>query len=192
MSFKRLLNVVFTGLLLALAACASPPPPSPAPIAEAVAPEPAPIVTEPLVCEPEIDLSTEAAMRKLSLANEWHSDGRYESAFEAYESVLSEHASLLADAYALWGIIALRLDRDNPDYSREAAQTAIYVLDQRIKDALDSEAASEARVLWYSTQIMVEADVSKDKVVIENRQLESELLQRDETIARMRELTLGN
>ena len=94
--------------------------------------------------------------------------------------------------YSNFGIIALRLDRDNPDYSREAAQTAIYVLDQRAKDALKTEAASEARLLWFSAQIMVEADVSKDKVVAENRELEAELAQRDEAIKRMRELTLGD
>lgn len=185
--YRPLPTAMLLVLTAALAACASAPPPAPI----YIAPEPAPIV-EPIACEPEIDLGTESAMRKLALANEWHSEMRYESAFEAYESVLSEHASLLADAYALWGIIALRLDRDNPDYSREAAQTAIYVLDQRAKDALKTEAASEARLLWFSAQIMVEADVSKDKVVAENRELEAELAQRDEAIKRMRELTLGD
>ncbi|MGB5325689.1 MAG: hypothetical protein WBN40_09740 [Pseudomonadales bacterium] len=145
----------------------------------------------PVVCEPEIDLATEAALRKLNLGNEWHREGRYEAAFEAYEAVLAEHASLLADAYALWGIIALRLDRDNPGYSRDAAQTVHYVLDQRAAEAVQGEATEEARLLWYSAKVMIDADASKDRVVEENRKLQSELEQRDEAIARLRELTVG-
>lgn len=181
---------ILASLSILLAACATAPePPPPAPVIIEPIPQPAP---EPVACEPEIDLGTEAAVRKLALANEWHGEMRYQSAFEAYESVLSEHASLLSDAYALWGIIAIRLDRDNPQYSREAAQTAIYVLDQRARQALEGEAANEARLLWFSAKIMIEADVSKDKVVAENRQLKSELGQRDEAIKRLRELTLGN
>ncbi|NNC54518.1 MAG: hypothetical protein HKO07_02215, partial [Pseudomonadales bacterium] len=104
------LPVVFSALLvLALPACVAPPPPEPCIIQQVMpASQPAP------ACEPEIDLATEAALRKLSLGNEWHREGRYDAAFEAYEAVLAEHASLLADAYALWGIISVRLDRDNP------------------------------------------------------------------------------
>ncbi|MBT8140270.1 MAG: hypothetical protein KJP25_10910 [Gammaproteobacteria bacterium] len=176
-------------LVLCLPACVAPPPPEPC-IIQQVMPEPAPA---PLpVCEPEIDLATEAALRKLSLGNEWHREGRYKAAFQAYEAVLAEHASLLADAYALWGIIAVRLDRDNPDYSRDAAQTVAYVLDQRAADAVQGEAAEEARLLWFSAKIMIEADVSKDKVIEQNRQLKKELEQRDEAIARLRELTVGS
>lgn len=190
MSFNYLQATTVAVLVVLMTACASAPPPPPPP-AVIAAPEPAPII-EPIACEPEIDLATEAAVRKLKLANEWHKELRYESAFEAYEAVLAEHASLLSDAYALWGIISLRLDRDNPGYSREAAQTAIYVLDQRTQLALEGEAANEARLLWFSAQIMIEADVSKDKVVAQNRQLKEELAQRDEAIKRLRELTLGN
>jgi len=180
---------VAAACLLLLAACATPPPPplpciAPPPLEPVVAP-PAP------TCEPEIDLATEAAMRKLGLGNEWHQEGRYEAAFEAYEAVLAEHASLLADAYALWGIVSLRLDRDNPGYSRDAAQTVTYVLDQRASQAAEGEAAAEARLLWFAAKIMIEADISKDKVVAENRRLRGELEQRDEAIQRLRELTVG-
>lgn len=142
-------------------------------------------------CEPEIDLLTEAAMRKLQLGNEWHLEKRYTVSLEAYEAVLAEHASLLADAYALSGILALRLDRDNPDYSRESAQTVGQVLQQRIEAALQGEAAQEARLLWFAAQVMLEADVSKDKVVADNRYLRAELAQRDEALQRLRELTVG-
>ena len=145
----------------------------------------------PMACEPDIDLATESVLRKLALANEWHKAKQYQSAFEAYESALAEHSSLLSDAYALWGIIALRLDRENSAYSREAAQTAIYVLDQRVKQALTGEASNEARLLWFSAALMITADVSKDQVMAENIQLNKELAQREEAIQRLRELTLG-
>ena len=148
-------------------------------------------VAVPMACEPDIDLATESALRKLSLANEWHTAKQYQSAFEAYESALAEHSSLLSDAYALWGIIALRLDRENPAYSREAAQTAIYVLDQRAQQALTGEASNEARLLWFSAKLMIAADVSKDQVMADNVQLNKELAQREEAIQRLRELTLG-
>lgn len=156
---------------------------------EPVAPAPAAVAAAD--CEPEIDLLTEAAMRKLQLGNEWHLEKRYKVSLEAYEAVLAEHASLLADAYALSGILALRLDRANPDYSRESAQTVSQVLQQRIEAALQGEAAQEARLLWFAAQIMLEADVSKDKVVADNRYLRSELAQRDEALQRLRELTVG-
>lgn len=149
------------------------------------------VVMEPMVCEPEIDLGTEAAMRKLGLGNEWHLAKRYQVSLEAYEAVLAEHASLLADAYALTGILALRLDRDNPDYSRESATTVSWVLEQRIQSAVEGEAADEARLLWFGAQLMLDADVSKDRVVAENRRLTAELAQRDEALQRLRELTVG-
>lgn len=148
-------------------------------------------VVEPAVCEPEPDLATEAAVRKLVLGNEWHKEGRYSAALEAYEAVLVEHASLLADAYALWGIIALHLDRDNPAYDRDRARTVSYVLNQRASKALKDEAAAEARLLWFSAQTMLVADVSKDNVVSENRNLRKELAEREEAIQRLRELTVG-
>ena len=96
-----------------------------------------------------------------------------------------------ADAYALWGIIAVRLDRDNPNYSRESARTVSYVLDQRIRDGLPGEATAEAQLLKFSVDMMLAADVSKDNVVAENRKLEEELGQREEAIQRLRELTVG-
>ena len=148
-------------------------------------------VLEPEVCEPKSDPVADAAIRKLILGNEWHKERRYGAALEAYESVLVEHASLLVDAYALWGIIALRLDRDNPDYDRENAQTVAYVLDQRAREALSNEGAAEARLLWFSAQTMLTADVSKDAVVQENRNLRKELAEREEAIQRLRELTVG-
>lgn len=154
--------------------------------------QPACPVVAPVACkQPEPDLATEAAVRKLVLGNDWHREGRYSAALEAYESVLVEQASLLADAYALWGIIALRLDRENPDYDRENAKTVSYVLDQRIRNAKVDEARAEARLLWFSVQTMLVADVSKDNVVTENLRLRKELAQREEAIQRLRELTVG-
>ena len=186
MSTARI-GAVFASLLL-LASCAGQTSTAqPEPVIEQ---QPEPVIVQ-TVCEPEIDLVTEAAKRKLALANEWHRERRYEAAFEAYESVLAEHASLLADAYALWGIVAIRLDRDNPDYDREAARTAIYVLEQRTQAALQSEAKNEAQLLLFSTKVMIDADVSKDGVVAENRKLREELAQREEAIKRLKELTLG-
>ena len=182
------------GLITLLASCASIPLEYPA---DAISDDDNPVnpssvsSSTPMACEPDIDLATESALRKLSLANEWHNAKQYQSAFEAYESALAEHSSLLSDAYALWGIIALRLDRENPAYSREAAQTAIYVLDQRAQQALVGEAANEARLLWFSAKLMIAADVSKDLVMAENIQLNKELAQREEAIQRLRELTLG-
>ncbi len=185
--FSRLLLCV---ALLQVGACASTSP-SAQQQCEVQVPLVAAVQEVALACEPEIDLASEAAVRKLSLGNEWHGEGRYQAAFDAYEAVLAEHASLLTDAYALWGMVALRLDRDNPDYSRDAAQTVAYVLDQRVGDAINSEAAAEARLLWFAVKIMIEADADKDKVMVENRKLEGELEQRDEAIQRLRELTVG-
>jgi len=194
LSLKHLQTVVLVGLITLLASCASNPlEHSSAALSgdnNHVTPS-SEMVSEPMACEPDIDLATESALRKLSLANEWHSAKQYQSAFEAYESALAEHSSLLSDAYALWGIIALRLDRENPAYSREAAQTAIYVLDQRAQQALAGEASNEARLLWFSAKLMIAADVSKDQVMAENIQLNKELAQREEAIQRLRELTLG-
>ena len=194
MSLKHLQTVVLVGLITLVASCALNPLEHPV---GAISNDehritPSSVsVPAPMACEPDIDLATESALRKLSLANEWHSAKQYQSAFEAYESALAEHSSLLSDAYALWGIIALRLDRENPAYSREAAQTAIYVLDQRAQQALTGEASNEARLLWFSAKLMIAADVSKDQVMADNVQLNKELAQREEAIQRLRELTLG-
>jgi tetratricopeptide (TPR) repeat protein len=194
LSVKYLQSVVSVGLIALLAACASTPPKhSASPVdhrSQNTSPTNA-IAPSPMTCEPDIDLATESVLRKLALANEWHTAKQYQSAFEAYESALAEHSSLLSDAYALWGIIALRLDRENPAYSREAAQTAIYVLDQRVQQALTGEASNEARLLWFSAELMITSDVSKDQVMAENVQLNKELAQREEAIQRLRELTLG-
>ena len=194
MSVKYLQITVWVGLVALLTACASTPleysPRSADHRAHSASPSTA-IAPSPMACEPDIDLATESVLRKLALANEWHTAKQYQSAFEAYESALAEHSSLLSDAYALWGIIALRLDRENPAYSREAAQTAIYVLDQRAQQALTGEASNEARLLWFSAELMIAADVSKDQVMAENIQLNKELAQREDAIQRLRELTLG-
>ena len=194
MSVKYLQITVWVGLVALLTACASTPleysPRSADHRAHSASPSTA-IAPSPMACEPDIDLATESVLRKLALANEWHTAKQYHSAFEAYESALAEHSSLLSDAYALWGIIALRLDRENPAYSREAAQTAIYVLDQRAQQALTGEASNEARLLWFSAELMIAADVSKDQVMAENIQLNKELAQREDAIQRLRELTLG-
>ena len=194
MSVKYLQITVWVGLAALLTACASTPleysPRSADHRAHSASPSTA-IAPSPMACEPDIDLATESVLRKLALANEWHTAKQYQSAFEAYESALAEHSSLLSDAYALWGIIALRLDRENPAYNREAAQTAIYVLDQRAQQALTGEASNEARLLWFSAELMIAADVSKDQVMAENIQLNKELAQREDAIQRLRELTLG-
>ena len=194
MSVKYLQITVWVGLVALLTACASTPleySPRPADHHAHNASPSTSNTPSPMACEPDIDLATESVLRKLALANEWHTAKQYQSAFEAYESALAEHSSLLSDAYALWGIIALRLDRENPAYSREAAQTAIYVLDQRAQQALTGEASNEARLLWFSAELMIAADISKDQVMAENIQLNKELAQREEAIQRLRELTLG-
>lgn len=132
-----------------------------------------------------------SAMRKLALANDWHSEKRYKVSFDAYEAVLAEQVGDVTDAYALAGIIALRLDRDNPDYSREAAITANFVLEQRLNGALEGSRGIEARMLKHAVKVMLDADISKDLVVAENRRLASELAERDEALQRLRELTVG-
>lgn len=213
----RRTDVVLMMVLFALLQACATLPPEPLPLPPE--PEPAPVVVEPVVCKPEINLKEIAALRKLALATEWHREQRYESAYEAYESILAEQASVLTDAHALWGIIALRLDRDNPGYSRDSAKTAMYVLENRFSDmslrasvddidealfgddhadhvererfAKQVEAQQQAKLLWFSAKIMVDADVSKDQVVIENKQLGEELVQREAALKRLKELTLG-
>lgn len=196
---KSFRSIFFVALAsLALTACASPASQKHSaksqikePVQPVVNVQPVCPVVEVPACEPEVDLATEAALRKLALGNEWHSQTRYSAALEAYEAVLVENASLLADAYALWGIIALQLDRENPNYDRDKARTVAYVLDQRVRDAAKDEAVAEARLLWFSAQAMLTADVSKDNVVQENRKLRKELAEREEAIQRLRELTVG-
>ena len=54
------------------------------------------------------------AINQLILAHQMHEQGDYAAALEIYGAVLVDKASLLSDAYALLGLIALGLDRDNP------------------------------------------------------------------------------
>ena len=132
------------------------------------------------------------AINQLILAHQMHEQGDYAAALEIYEAVLVAKASVLSDAYALLGLIALGLDRDNPAYSRETASNTLHVFHQRIDQAAMTDVANEARLLRLTASLLVKADVNKDQVMLENSQLLDELAQRDEAIKRLRELTLAN
>ena len=132
------------------------------------------------------------AINQLILAHQMHEQGDYDAALEIYEAVLVDKASVLSDAYALLGLIALGLDRDNPAYSRETASNTLHVFHQRIDQAAMTDVANEARLLRLTASLLVKADVNKDQVMLENSQLLDELAQRDEAIKRLRELTLAN
>ena len=132
------------------------------------------------------------AINQLILAHQRHEEGNYAAALEIYESVLVDKASLLSDAYALLGLIALGLDRDNPGYSRETASNTLHVFHQRIDEAAKTDVANEARLLRLVASLLLKNDVNKDQVMLENSQLLDELAQRDEAIKRLRELTLAN
>ena len=132
------------------------------------------------------------AINQLILAHQMHEQGDYAAALEIYEAVLVDKASVLSDAYALLGLIALGLDRDNPAYSRETASNTLHVFHQRIDQAAMTDVANEARLLRLTASLLVKADVNKDQVMLENSQLLDELAQRDEAIKRLRELTLAN
>jgi hypothetical protein len=132
------------------------------------------------------------AINQLILAHQMHEQGDYAAALEIYETVLVDKASVLSDAYALLGLIALGLDRDNPAYSRETASNTLHVFHQRIDQAAMTDVANEARLLRLTASLLVKADVNKDQVMLENSQLLDELAQRDEAIKRLRELTLAN
>ena len=132
------------------------------------------------------------AINQLILAHQMHEQGDYAAALEIYEAVLVDKASVLSDAYALLGLIALGLDRDNPAYSRETASNTLHVFHQRIDQAAMADVANEARLLRLTASLLVKADVNKDQVMLENSQLLDELAQRDEAIKRLRELTLAN
>ena len=132
------------------------------------------------------------AINQLILAYQKHEQGNYAVALEIYEAVLVDRASLLIDAYALLGLIALGLDRDNPAYSRETASNTLHVLHQRIDQTAKTDVANEARLLCLTASLLLKADVNKDQVMLENSQLLDELAQRDEAIKRLRELTLAN
>ena len=132
------------------------------------------------------------AINQLILAYQKHEQGNYAVVLEIYEAVLVDRASLLIDAYALLGLIALGLDRDNPAYSRETASNTLHVFHQRIDQAAKTDVANEARLLCLTASLLLKADVNKDQVMLENSQLLDELAQRDEAIKRLRELTLAN
>ncbi len=132
------------------------------------------------------------AMNQLAMANQWHREGDYARALNAYEGILVDKASVLSETYALLGLIALGLDRDNPAYSRATANDTLHVLHQRIENAAMTDAANEARMLSLTASLLITADMNKDQVMLKNGQLLDELAQRDEAIKRLRELTLGN
>tara|TARA_S200000501_G_scaffold376702_1_gene432465 strand:+ start:27380 stop:27955 length:576 start_codon:yes stop_codon:yes gene_type:complete len=133
-----------------------------------------------------------SSIKQLVLAHQKHEEGNYAAALELYEAVLVDKASLLSDAYALLGLIAMGLDRDNPAYSRERASNTLHVFHQRIEQAAKTDVANEARLLRLTASLLLKADVNKDQVMLENSQLLDELAQRDEAIKRLRELTLAN
>ena len=140
----------------------------------------------------DADAALTTAINQLILAHQMHEQGDYAAALEIYEAVLVDKASVLSDAYALLGLIALGLDRDNPAYSRESANNTLHVFHQRIDQAAMTDVANEARLLRLTASLLVKADVNKDQVMLENSQLLDELAQRDEAIKRLRELTLAN
>ena len=140
----------------------------------------------------DANASLTTAINQLILAHQMHEQGDYAAALEIYEAVLVDEASVLSDAYALLGLIALGLDRDNPAYSRETASNTLHVFHQRIDQAAMTDVANEARLLRLTASLLVKADVNKDQVMLENSQLLDELAQRDEAIKRLRELTLAN
>ena len=138
------------------------------------------------------DAALTTAINQLILAHQMHEQGDYAAALEVYEAVLVDKVSPLSDAYALLGLIALGLDRDNPSYSRETASNTLHVFHQRIDQAAMTDVANQARLLRLTASLLVKADVNKDQVMLENSQLLDELAQRDEAIKRLRELTLAN
>ena len=144
------------------------------------------------VASSDSDKALTIAINQLILAHQMHEQGDYAAALEIYEEVLVDKASVLSDAYALLGLIALGLDRDNPAYSRETASNTLHVFHQRIDQATMTDVANEARLLRLIASLLVKADVNKDQVMLENSQLLDELAQRDEAIKRLRELTLAN
>ncbi len=195
-SISILFNFFFVASVASIVACASSPSTLPPPVIiyEPVESEQANPEAQAVKCEPEklvVDIKANDALKQLAMGNQWHKEYDFTAAFEAYENVLSQRASFLTDAYALWGLVTLYLDRANPDYSRDKAEDAVYVLEKRIQSALSGDGAAEAEVLWFSAQAMIKADRGKDRVVDENQRLRKELAQRDEAIQRLREVTVG-
>ena len=127
----------------------------------------------------------------LTSANNFHQSKQYNEAHDIYESILVDQENMLANIYALWGIIALKVDRDNPDYDRAIANVSLDVMEERINKIEHYVLAHEARLLKYSAEFMIKADLSKDEVIEENKTLITEIAQRDEAIKRLRDLSLG-
>ena len=64
-------------------------------------------------------------------------------------------------------------------------------MEKRINKIVHNVFAHEARLLKYSAELMIKADLSKDEVIEENKTLIAEIAQRDEAIKRLRDLSLG-
>ena len=134
---------------------------------------------------------SEAARQQLLAASTQYRQSQYASALAQYEAIVAQQHDVLSDAYALWGVIILRLDRENPAYDRRAAEAAAHVLQQRLESIPSSGAGGESSLLLSAAQLLLEADIAKDQVVLENRRLREELAQHEEALKRLRELTLG-
>ena len=129
--------------------------------------------------------------KRLVLANNFHSSKKYSQAYEIYESILANQDNLLANIYAIWGVVALKIDRDNPEYDRQSASRYLDIMEERIQNTKQQKTIYEAKLLKFSAELMVQADYSKDTVIDENKVLIAEIAQRDEAIKRLRELSLG-
>ena len=182
-------SLAFAPLTLFLVACASQPEKIVTPV-EIVQP----------VCEPEVVIEertvlinrlSEQSAANLEGAARSSASGNYATAREKYEAILAAADGQHADAFALWGLINLFLDRDNPDYSREDAENAYDVLVSRVASANSGEPVEELRLIQAAVKALIVADASKDQVVIENASLRRELSNREEAISRLRELTVG-
>ena len=127
--------ISFSSLFLFITACSNPAtypstPAEPAKPVELI--QDALTIAPPEACEDELGEREQLIFNQLALAIDWHAEGRYSSAMEAYEAVLADDFSIKSNAYALWGIISLRLDRNNQDYDRDAAALVFNVLQKRL------------------------------------------------------------
>lgn len=160
-----------------------------------------PVLAEPApVCEPEIRVverevvvgrMPDKAVLSLDDGARLAFLGDYPAARSVYESVLAQQYGLQVDALALWGLVNLAIDRNNPDYSREDAATIQSALSGRLSIAADDPLQQEARLVLASIKTLLIADRGKDTVVEENVLLKKELENREEAIDRLRELTVG-
>lgn len=168
-------------------------------------PQPQPVVVAEPVCEPEIivrekeviiDRLPQETKRKLKTAMEAYKAQYFDLSRASYEDVLADAAGLQSDAFALWGMVTLFLDRDYKEYSRDNAKTVMAVMQHKLNKASevpvkDVRATEEARLLLAAMKVLFDADIAKDNVVAENRRLREELANRDQAISRLRELTVG-